>query len=54
VIEAIELHSPDHFAVGVQWHPERTYGKSGLSRALFGAFVREARDWAKRHSAASA
>jgi putative glutamine amidotransferase len=53
VIEAIELHSPDHFALGVQWHPERTYGKSGLSRALFGAFVREAQGWAKRNADAT-
>lgn len=53
VIEAIELHSPDHFALGVQWHPERTYSTSGLSQALFRAFVREARDWAKRHANAT-
>lgn len=50
VIEAIELHSPDHFALGVQWHPERTYAKSPLSRALFAAFVREAQVWARRHA----
>jgi putative glutamine amidotransferase len=25
VIEGVELDSPDHFVVGVQWHPERTY-----------------------------
>lgn len=53
VIEAIELHSRDHFALGVQWHPERSYAKSPLSRALFTAFVREAQDWAKRHTDAT-
>ena len=48
VIEAIELDSPDHFAVGVQWHPERTYTSSPLSRALFTAFVRAAEAWRPR------
>ena len=39
VIEAVELDSPDHFVVGVQWHPERTFTVSPLSRALFAAFA---------------
>lgn len=42
VIEAIELGSPDHFVVGVQWHPERTYAQSALSRAIFREFVHAA------------
>jgi putative glutamine amidotransferase len=45
VIEAVELDSPEHFVVGVQWHPERTYAESALSRAIFRAFVREAEAW---------
>ena len=45
VIEAVELNSYDHFVVGVQWHPERTYASSAFSRALFAAFVREAERW---------
>ncbi len=45
VIEAVELDSADHFVVGVQWHPERTYQSSELSRALFAAFVRSAAAW---------
>jgi putative glutamine amidotransferase len=45
VIEAVELDSPDHFVVGVQWHPERTQAESALSRAIFRAFVREAEAW---------
>jgi putative glutamine amidotransferase len=53
VIEAIELKSPDQFVLGVQWHPERTYTSSALSRAIFGAFVREAETWAQRHSDAT-
>jgi putative glutamine amidotransferase len=45
VVEAVELDVQDHFVVGVQWHPERTYGQSAFSRAIFGAFVREAGEW---------
>lgn len=53
VVEAIELHSPDQFVVGVQWHPERTYSSSAFSRAIFHAFVREAEAWAKRFAHAT-
>ena len=45
VIEAVELDSPDHFVIAVQWHPERTYGSSALSRALFRSFVDAAASW---------
>jgi putative glutamine amidotransferase len=48
VIEAIELDSPDHFVLAVQWHPERTYTASPLSRAIFAAFVRAAEAWQPR------
>jgi putative glutamine amidotransferase len=48
VIEAVELDSPDHFVVGVQWHPERTFTASLLSRALFSAFVVAAEAWRPR------
>jgi putative glutamine amidotransferase len=44
VVEGVELDSPAHFAVGVQWHPERTYAQSEFSRAIFRAFVRAARE----------
>jgi putative glutamine amidotransferase len=50
VIEAVELDSPDHFVLAVQWHPERTYAVSALSRALFEAFVHAAETWQPRHS----
>src|ERR1700677_992231 len=53
VIEAVELDSPDHFAVGVQWHPERTYTHSALSRAIFSAFVQAASVWHPRRIEAS-
>jgi putative glutamine amidotransferase len=50
VIEAVELNTAedgaaDHFVVGVQWHPERTYAQSGFSRAIFEAFVQAAAAW---------
>jgi len=57
VIEAVELNAPDHFVVGVQWHPERTYASSEFSRAIFAAFVHEAESWQPlptRESVASA
>ncbi len=45
VIEAVELDAPDHFVVGVQWHPERTCAQSAFSRAIFSAFVQAAGEW---------
>lgn len=48
VIEAVELVSSEHFALAVQWHPERSYTVSALSRALFRAFVHEAEVWQPR------
>jgi len=53
VIEAVELDSADHFVVGVQWHPERTYTHSALSRAIFSAFVQAAGAWQPRSMEAS-
>ena len=53
VIEAVELDSSDHFAVGVQWHPERTYTHSAFSRAIFSAFAQAAMAWAPRRMEAS-
>ena len=53
VIEAVELDSASHFVVGVQWHPERTYSASALSRALFSAFVKAAEAWHPRSVEAS-
>jgi putative glutamine amidotransferase len=47
-VEAVEAtdatpHAP--FVLGVQWHPERTYVSSALSRELFRAFVEAASTW---------
>ena len=48
VIEAVELDSPAHFVVAVQWHPERTYTQSAFSRALFAALREAAVSWSPR------
>lgn len=48
VIEAVELDSSEHFVVGVQWHPERSYTHSAFSRAIFAAFVQAAAVWQPR------
>ena len=45
VIEAVELDAPNHFVVGVQWHPERSYAQSSFSRAIFREFVQAADAW---------
>jgi putative glutamine amidotransferase len=48
VVEALELESEDHFVLGVQWHPERSYLKSEFSRRIFSAFVAAAAAWRPR------
>jgi putative glutamine amidotransferase len=53
VVEAVELDSPRHFVLAVQWHPERTYTVSPLSRAIFAAFVQAAQTWEPRKIEAS-
>lgn len=45
VIEGAELDSLDHRVIGVQWHPERTFAASELSRSIFRTFVQDARLW---------
>jgi len=48
VVEAVELDSNEHFVIGVQWHPERSYTHSAFSRAIFAAFVQAAVIWEPR------
>ncbi len=48
VIEAVENVSAEHFVLGVQWHPERSYHEDACSRAIFAAFVEAARQWHER------
>ena len=45
VVEAVEGPERGSFVLGVQWHPERTYDSSPLSRQLFQAFVEAASAW---------
>ena len=45
VVEAVELESVDHFVLGVQWHPERTFAEKPLSRAIFFSLVRASEAW---------
>jgi putative glutamine amidotransferase len=54
VIEGVELDSQEHFVVGVQWHPERTYTVSPFSRAIFSAFVHAAAEWQPKPAEESA
>ena len=44
-VEAVEGPQDSGFVLGVQWHPERTYDSSPLSRELFHAFVEAAAAW---------
>ena len=48
VIEAVELDSPAHFVVAVQWHPERTYQQSAFSRGIFATFGKVVTSWLPR------
>jgi len=41
VVEAVESNDPKRFLVGVQWHPERIWQESELSRALFKELIRQ-------------
>jgi putative glutamine amidotransferase len=46
--QAIEVETPGHFVLGVQWHPERSYGESPASEAMFARLVAEAAAWVPR------
>jgi len=48
VVEAVEGTAPDHFVLGIQWHPERSIGISAASRAIFDRFIQEAAAWKPR------
>lgn len=48
VIEAVEGTNPEHFVLGVQWHPERSMGISPASRAIFAQFVKKSSAWEPR------
>jgi putative glutamine amidotransferase len=46
-IEAVEQPG-EHFVLGVQWHPERTFTESAASRAVFLDFLDAVRGWKPR------
>jgi putative glutamine amidotransferase len=48
VVEAVEGTTPEHWVLGVQWHPERTFASDRLSRAIFEAFASAVRAWKPR------
>lgn len=48
VVEAIEGMRPDHFVLGLQWHPERSLESSAVSRLIFERFVQTAASWRPR------
>ena len=48
VKEAVEGTAPDHFVLGVQWHPERTCDSEPASAAMFRAFIEAAAAWHQR------
>lgn len=43
IVEAVEGIEPNHFVVGVQWHPERSVDEDEASLAIFRALVQAAR-----------
>lgn len=45
IIEAVEGTAADHWVLGVQWHPERTFRHDRFSEILFKTFVQHARNW---------
>jgi putative glutamine amidotransferase len=49
LIEAVEAANPDHFLVGVQWHPEMLIDTHEGTRRLFEAFIEAANQY---HAAA--
>ncbi len=50
VIEALEGLTPgDHFALGLQWHPERLYTTDPASLAIFTTFIAAAHQWHLPH-----
>jgi putative glutamine amidotransferase len=48
IVEGLEGTTPGHFVLGVQWHPERSFAFSAVSRDIFAAFVGAAREWKPR------
>ncbi|HMG33961.1 MAG TPA: gamma-glutamyl-gamma-aminobutyrate hydrolase family protein [Blastocatellia bacterium] len=54
VVEAVVDTRPDHFVLGVQWHPEVGWQGDALSQAIFNRFIAEARDRSRSRLSESA
>lgn len=39
IVEAVRLKDPQHFVLGVQWHPERDFEDNEFSEAIFRKFL---------------
>ena len=50
LIEAVEDTRPDHFVLGVQWHPEMGWKDDRFSQELFDWFITAARRRSKSHA----
>jgi len=48
VVEAIEGQNPDHFVLGLQWHPERNSESTPSSQSIFRNFVQACAAWQPR------
>lgn len=53
-IEAFEGTATDHYVIGVQWHPERSYDDDDYSKAIFQSLVDAAREWHQQQRGKSA
>jgi len=49
LIEAVEDVRPEHFVIGVQWHPEMGWEEDRFSQALFNSFISAATDYSIQH-----
>ncbi len=43
IIEAVSLADPDHWILGIQWHPEKSFACDDFSRRLFSNFLAHCR-----------
>jgi putative glutamine amidotransferase len=39
LVEGLEDSRPDHFTLGVQWHPEIGWQDNAFSKAIFAKFI---------------
>ncbi len=49
VVEAVVGTRPEQWVLGVQWHPEKSFGYDELSRRIFGSFLEQCRRYRAVH-----